>query len=162
MDESKMNYIEAPEEFERGEDLTVFLAGGISNCPDWQQDFVDMLKDTDLILFNPRRANFPMGDKSEGRRQILWEAKYLDKADLIIFWFPMETICPIVLFELGSWSMTDKPILVGVHPKYSRRFDVETQLMFRRPDVLVVHSVDALAQQLIEYHTSCQSLKGSK
>ena len=26
----------------------------------------------------------------------------------ISFWFPKETICPIVLYELGAWSMTNK------------------------------------------------------
>ncbi len=89
-----------------------------------------------------------MGDKEEGLRQIKWEAEHLDKAACIIFWFPKETICPIVLFELGSWSMTDKPIFVGIHPDYSRRFDVETQLEIRRPDVSTVYDLDTLADQL--------------
>ena len=35
---------------------TVFLAGGISNCPDWQKDFVDYLtfldKDINLTIIN--------------------------------------------------------------------------------------------------------------
>jgi len=142
-----MKYVEAPEEFEN-RDTTVFLAGGISGCPDWQKEFVEMLKYTNVVLFNPRRENFPMGDRSEGRRQILWEVEYLNKADIVIFWFPMETICPIVLFELGSYSMIDKPIFVGVHPEYSRRFDVDIQLMIRRPDVVIVDSLEALAEQL--------------
>lgn len=145
-----MKYIEAPEEFKR-KDLTVFLAGGISNCPDWQQDFVEMLRDTDLVLFNPRRANFPMGNKEEGIKQIEWEADYLEKADIIIFWFPKETICPIVLFELGSWSMTDKKIFVGCHDDYTRIFDIQVQMAIRRPDVDVVYSLDALADQLRYY-----------
>ena len=148
-----MKYVEAPEEFE-GEDLTVFLAGGISNCPDWQQDFVEMLKDTDLVLFNPRRANFPMGNRKEGIKQIEWEADYLEKADIIIFWFPKETICPIVLFELGSWSMTDKKIFVGCHDDYPRIFDVQVQMAIRRPDVDVVYNLDVLADQLRYYSSS--------
>ena len=139
-----MKYVEAPSTL----GPSVFLAGGITGCPDWQKEFVDKLRDTNLIIYNPRRANFPMGDKEEGLRQIKWEAKHLDKATCIVFWFPKETICPIVLFELGSWSMTDKPIFVGIHPDYSRRFDVETQLEIRRPDVITVYSLDDLADQL--------------
>ena len=144
-----MRYVEAPD---TGENLppgfSVFLAGGISGCPDWQKEFADKLRDTDLIVYNPRQANFPMGDKEAGLRQIKWEAHYLEKASCIIFWFPMETVCPIVLFELGSWSMTDKQIFVGCHPDYSRRFDVETQLAIRRPDVKVVYDLKCLADQL--------------
>lgn len=142
-----MKYVEAPI-IDREPAPSVFLAGGISGCPDWQKEFVDKIRDTDLTVYNPRRANFPMGDKEEGRKQIKWEAEYLDEAWCIIFWFPMETICPIVLFELGSWSMTDKPICVGIHPDYSRRFDVETQLEIRRPDVSTVYDLDSLADQL--------------
>ncbi len=145
-----MKYVEAPSEVS-GPWTSVFLAGGISNCPDWQKEFVDKIRDTELVVYNPRRANFPMGDKEEGLRQIKWEAEYLHKASCIIFWFPKETICPIVLFELGSWSMTKKPIFVGIHPDYSRRFDVETQLEIRRPDVTVVYSLDDLADRLREW-----------
>lgn len=152
-----MKYVEAPD---TGENLppgfSVFLAGGISGCPDWQKDFVDKLKNMgakyfagrELIVYNPRQAHFPMGDKEAGLRQIKWEAHYLAKASCIIFWFPMETVCPIVLFELGSWSMTGKTIFVGCHPDYSRRFDVETQLAIRRPDVKVVYDLKCLADQL--------------
>lgn len=148
-----MKYVEAPDVYLCVMDPypSVFLAGGISNCPDWQKEFVDKIRDTDLVVYNPRRADFPMGNKEEGLRQVKWEAEYLDKVSCIIFWFPKETICPIVLFELGSWSMTKKPIFVGIHPDYSRRFDVETQLEIRRPDVTVVYSLDELADRLREW-----------
>lgn len=145
-----MKYVEAPDADDGLPGPSVFLAGGISDCPDWQKEFVDKIRDTELVVYNPRRANFPMGDKEEGLRQIKWETEYLHKASCIIFWFPKETVCPIVLFELGSWSMTDKPIFVGIHPDYSRRFDVETQLEIRRPDVTVVYSLDDLADRLRE------------
>jgi hypothetical protein len=55
-------------------------------------------------------------------------------ADLISFWFPRETLCPITLYELGKWhGKADKPIVVGMHPDYPRRIDVEEQskLVFR-------------------------------
>lgn len=144
-----MRYIEAPRELEHtlGRN-SIFLAGGITNCPDWQQEMVRLLYDTNLILLNPRRANFPIHDPSAALAQITWEHQMLRRASSILFWFPCETICPIVLYELGAWSMTQRPILVGVHPKYQRRQDVEIQTGLARPEVEVVYSLRKLAERV--------------
>lgn len=149
-----MRYIESPARYDTIEPSemevpTVFLAGGITNCPQWQQKMVTLLSDTNLILLNPRRADFPVGDPSAAVEQITWEHKHLRFADAILFWFPRETLCPIVLYELGAWSMTDKPIFVGVHPLYERRQDVEIQTKLARPDVKIWHSLELLAAAVI-------------
>ena len=34
---------------------SIFLAGGITNCPDWQLPMKMMLRKTDLTILNPRR-----------------------------------------------------------------------------------------------------------
>lgn len=144
-----MYYIEALENLERTPGYkSLFLAGGITGCPDWQQEMKQLLSDTDLILFNPRRANFPIHDPNAANEQITWEHKYLREADAIQFWFAKETIQPIVLYELGSWSMTDKPIFVGLHPEYPRRQDVEIQTSLVRPDIKIVYSLQDLSQQI--------------
>lgn len=115
---------------------SVFLAGGISGCPDWQADMVKLLDTVDVTIFNPRRPDFPMGDKQAGRRQVKWEFCHLRRADFILFWFAEETLQPIALFELGAWSMApNSKLFVGTHPNYGRRFDVITQLKLVRPDV---------------------------
>jgi len=148
----KMFYIEAPENLEDVSDFRkVFLAGGITGCPDWQQAIVELLHDTSVTLLNPRRADFPIGDPGAAKEQITWEYDYLRKADAILFWFPCETICPIVLYELGAWSVTNKPIFVGVHPQYQRRQDVEIQTGLARPEVNVVYSLQELSQQVKEF-----------
>ena len=72
-------------------------------------------------------------------------------ADAILFWFPQETLCPIVLYELGAWSMSGKTIFVGVHPAYSRRQDVEIQTGLVRPEVNVVYSLEELAAQVMSW-----------
>ena len=141
-----MKYIEAPDE---DKEIRIFLAGGITGCPNWQLALTVKLEKMDITLYNPRRANFPMGNKGEGLKQVKWEVEHLDKADAIVFWFPKETLCPITLFELGSWSMTSKPIFVGCHPDYQRRFDVETQLSIRRPEIEIVYSLDSLSKQIM-------------
>lgn len=151
-----MTYIESPEEFT--DDLksgvrSIFLAGGITNCGDWQEEMRGLLADTDLVLLNPRRKNFPIGDPGTAEAQISWEYRHLGMADEILFWFSCETLCPIGLFELGRWSyypawlpiVCRKRIYVGVHPDYARRRDVEIQLELVRPEVEVVYSLEALA-----------------
>jgi hypothetical protein len=144
-----MRYIEALENLESAADVTsLFLAGGITGCPDWQQELVQLLRDTDLILLNPRRANFPMADPTAASQQIAWEHRHLRLADAISFWFCAEAMQPITLYELGAWSMTDKPLFVGVHPDYVRRQDVEIQTKLARPDVQIVYALPDLAGQI--------------
>lgn len=144
-----MIYIEAPSEQAWPQGMrSLFLAGGITGCPDWQSDVVADLGDTPLVVFNPRRADFPMSDPRAAERQIRWEHDHLRLATLILFWFPCETLNPIVLYELGTWSMTSKPLFVGVHPDYQRRQDVQIQTRLARPDVRVVDSLAELVSQV--------------
>lgn len=141
-----MRYIEAPDESTLSP--TLFLAGGISNCPDWQSHMVSLLRDENLTIFNPRRKDFDVSKKDESKKQIEWEARHLEKADMISFWFPSETLCPIVLYELGAWSMTDKKIFVGIHPDYKRREDVVIQTKLKKPDVQIAYSILNLVNQI--------------
>ncbi len=145
-----MHYIEALQTY-AGKEASLFLAGGITGCPNWQQDVAEQLKDSPLVLFNPRRASFPIEDKDAARAQIAWEHIHLRKATAISFWFPCETLNPIVLYELGAWSMTNKPLFVGVHPDYQRGQDVSIQTALARPDVHIVASLEELAQEIISW-----------
>lgn len=147
-----MLYVESPTKlFDLALGASIFLAGGITGCPNWQMEIVELLKGTRLTLLNPRRESFPIHDPGAAREQITWEHNHLRRASAILFWFPHETICPIVLYELGAWSMTDKPIFVGVHPDYKRRPDVEIQTQLARPDVGVVYSLEDLASLVVGY-----------
>ena len=145
-----MIYVESPTIISGVLRQTLFLAGGITGCPDWQQEMVTMLSQTNLTLLNPRRADFPIHDPDAALEQITWEHTHLRRAYAILFWFPCETLCPIVLYELGAWSKTNKPLLVGVHPDYKRRQDVEIQTKLERPDVKIVYSLQDLAAQTIK------------
>lgn len=148
-----MNYIEAPR-YDYDPALvnihdSIFLAGGITDCPDWQSEMVDLLADTDLTIFNPRRKNFPIHDKSAAYEQILWEYRHLHKATAILFWFPEETLCPIVLYELGAWAPTTKQIFIGTHYNYKRKSDVEIQTRLARPERHnIVYILELLAEQV--------------
>lgn len=146
-----MRYIEAPNTYE-GLEKSMFLAGGITDCPEWQAEVVGMLSDTNLVLYNPRRKNFPIHDPSASEAQIKWEHDYLRRATAILFWFPCETLCPIVLYELGAWSMTTKRLFVGVHPQYQRRRDVVIQTRLARPEVSIVYSIQDLVEQVVSLY----------
>lgn len=156
----QIQYVEAPDYWTQaitGADdlnrLSLFLGGGITDCPDWQKEMVHRLTETRLAIYNPRRANFPIDDPEAAEEQITWEYVHLQRADAAVFWFPCETLCPIVLFELGRWSYAmvpahEKPIFVGVHPDYKRRKDVEIQMQLARPRLKVVYDLKSLAQQV--------------
>ena len=152
-----MNYIEAPSysynPAKMGPHKSIFLAGGITNCPNWQTDMAYLLSDTHLTILNPRRSHFPIHDKNAAFEQIKWEYKHLHLATAILFWFPEETLCPIVLYELGSWSPTTKPIFVGIHPNYARRQDVEIQTQLARPETRIAYILNELADQVISWTT---------
>lgn len=140
-----MIYVEAPKDIQVPTgSVAVFLAGGITNCPDFQTEICGKLRGLpdSLIVFNPRRANFPMHDPSAAEAQIKWEFTMLRRAAIISFWFPKETLCPICLFELGSHSMTKKPLVVGAHPEYARRQDIEVQMSLVRPGLPISDNLD--------------------
>ncbi len=150
-----MQYIEAVSE-EAARYKSVFLAGGITNCADWQKAVVDKLSDLEVTVYNPRRANYPMDDPAAAAAQITWEYDRLHKADTVSFWFSKETLNPITLFELGAalerskpfGDTQGKPVVIGVDPEYQRKQDVEVQTKLIRPDITVCYSVEELAEQI--------------
>lgn len=147
-----MKYIESLQKYEKQPDETsVFLAGGITGCPDWQQELADFFQATDIVVLNPRRKHFPINDPDAASKQIHWEFRHLLMADVIIFWFPKESICPIALYELGAWTMTQKPIFIGMHPDYERRRDIEIQTGLRRSGSKIVYSLQELANQVVYF-----------
>lgn len=144
-----MVYVEAPDRTEAGK-KGIFIAGGITGTKNWQAELVDKIKTLDIAVYNPRRANFDVKDPNASRKQITWEHDMLRKADVISFWFAPEAIQPIVLYECGAWSMTQKPILIGVDPKYPRRQDVEIQTELVRPQIKIVSTLDDLSEQIFQ------------
>lgn len=152
-----MHLIEAPNPYPASADL--FLGGGITNCPDWQADVVKMLEGTDLIILNPRRSAAFTGDIAD--EQIRWEYEALRAVKTVLFWFPKETLCPITLFELGVFSQRkDTRLIVGTHPEYARRFDVQVQMELSRPEVVVHDSIDDMISDYLSMLEADELLDG--
>jgi hypothetical protein len=83
-------------------------------------------------------------------KQIEWEFEMLQRADLVSFWFPSETLCPITLFELGIQIGSNRRVVVGCHPDYARKYDVIKQLELARNYVQVVFSLEELAEHIVQ------------
>ena len=135
---------------------SVFLAGGITSCPDWQKILIEKITNRfgniDLTLYNPRRENFPIYDPSAMNEQVEWEYNHLKKSDIIVFWFSGGSLNPIVLYELGLWGNSgSRQIIVGVDPNYQRKQDVVLQTKLARPDVTVVDSLDDIVHSLLRF-----------
>lgn len=136
----------------------IFMAGGITNCPDWQSEMAQKLlagcakQGRGAILLNPRRDDFDITNPDISTEQIKWEHDALHCADLIMFWFPCETLCPITLYELGTWTnQKEIPVFIGVHPDYKRAFDVKLQTRLKRPAIKIADSLDELSEQILTY-----------
>lgn len=159
-----MRFIRAPLVPEPVDYLTArhiaFLGGGISNCPDWQAYIENKLVAVEgldnVFILNPRRENFDTSDPSVSVAQIRWEYAELENANILVFWFPKETLCPITLYELGKavgqykWGKAAGSIIVGCDPEYARRFDLEVQLDLIMGGYKLVYSLDDLADKLIK------------
>ena len=128
----------------------VFLAGGITNCPDWQSEVVKRLDAQELTVFNPRREAFP-GDLRGEEEQVSWEFERLRSADLVSFWFDKGSLDPITLFELGSALERPGAVIVGIDPDYARKVDLDIQIRLRRPEVLIVSSLDDVTGGIISF-----------
>lgn len=147
--------IEAPLEvysLENHKNTKLFLAGGITDCPDWQSTIINNLIDVpNLTIYNPRRTDFPIDDPKASEEQITWEYNHLRDADIIIYWFSRGSINPIVLYELGKWgTSTDKPIYIGIDKDYTRSIDVEVQTKLSNPHTSIVYSLDEISELVKE------------
>jgi hypothetical protein len=132
------------------DDIKVFMAGGITKCRDWQKEMIDILNQYSLpevfdnvVLFNPRRENFPIHDPNASFDQIKWEFNWIEKCDFFLMHFcNSESVQPICMYELGRniVRMQQKfpndyyhRIMVCIESGYSREQDViiQTRLAFK-------------------------------
>ena len=135
-----LKVITAPERYEiEPDDICCFLAGGITECEDWQKHVINYLKccycsidGTNLVIFNPRR---PKGAEPSGpiaiEEQIEWEFNYLNACDIFSMYFPggdhKREIC---MYELGRQLAQGGGVLrsvISIEPNYKRTLDVQIQ-----------------------------------
>lgn len=128
--------------------ITVFLAGGISDCWNWQEAVINKLKEMEengydmrsLVLFNPRRPSFDVDNPEDTKEQINWEYCWLGCCDIFSMYFcNSESVQPICMYELGrnllkksnDWEDDDScycsSVLISIEKGYKRTDDVLIQ-----------------------------------
>lgn len=160
-----MKVITAPSEYcLQDNEISVFLAGGITNCPEWQNDIIsrlDELSTENLVVFNPRRKNFPINDPTAAYKQIDWEFRQLERVDIFSMYFSSGVSDqPICMYELGrnlvkmqmrfpkDW---ENRIIVSVEDGYKRKQDVLIQSELACGSKLFINS-QISADVLKDYH----------
>ena len=140
---------------------SVFLAGGITNCKEWQKEVIENLKYEDVSIFNPRQEHFDVSDKTASYKQILWEFEHLEKMDIFSMYFCNDNSDqPICMYELGRNivrmqnrfpSDWEKRIVVSVEDGYSRKTDVliQTELATQNKVFVDVNATPDLHAQYI-------------
>lgn len=135
--------------------VKIFLAGGITNCPDWQNEAIEFFKsefgvNAPITIYNPRRENFPINNPNASEQQIVWEYNHLADADIILFWFAPGSPNPIVFYELGMHcNSSDKTCFIGCDPRFERKNDVVIQTALARPELPIYSDLNEMCGDIV-------------
>lgn len=179
-----MKVITAPENYTvQQDDILVFLAGGITNCPNWQKEVIEYLeraKDEEamrnVVIFNPRQPNFDVTNPNAADEQVEWEHRWLNQMDVFTMYFANgDSVQPICFYELGKYkqimTMKHSPwlpydaMLIGVHPDFKRKYDVFKQCSLDAPCVLggyLVTEYESLRDYANDIITKCVAVWRSR
>ena len=146
-----MSQIITAPSIENAKFISVFLAGGITNCENWQKEIIKELEFEDITIFNPRQKNFDINDKSASVKQITWEFERLEQMDIFSMYFcNSSSDQPICMYELGrniirmqnrfpnNWQ--DR-IIISIESGYKRSQDVIVQTALCAPCLFVDNNV---------------------
>ncbi len=119
---------------------SIILAGSneMGKAIDWQQEIVDLLKDEDVIILNPRRDNWDSSwiqsiDNPQFREQVEWELYGVENATMILMCFMPNTISPISMLELGL-CIKNRNVIVYCPNEFHRKGNIDvTCALYRVP-----------------------------
>lgn len=109
-----------------------FLAGSIEQgkAEEWQQEVIDLLKEKNVIIYNPRRLDW--NDKLEQDKddanfyeQVNWELDHIEKADIVLMYFDPASKSPISLLELGILTAYPNKLLVCCPQGFWRKGNID-------------------------------------
>lgn len=134
---------------------SVFLAGSIEMgvAEDWQAKATAALSEMDVLVLNPRRANWDSSwvqsiDNPQFREQVEWELSALDAAGVIMMYFDPATKSPITLLELGIHAAANPEKLVVCCPQgFWRKGNVD--IVCNKFGVRQTETLEGLIQQTI-------------
>lgn len=130
----------------------LFLGGSIDmgSAPNWQRDVIDALKNEDILVLNPRRADWDPAWKPEAsdpnfKQQVEWELAALESSDVIIIYFAPGSQSPVSLLEMGLHARTGK-LVVLCPDGYWRKGNVD--ITASKYGVTQVHSINELIEEI--------------
>ena len=155
-----MKVVTAPDDSATYGEISVFLAGGISDCWNWQEAVINKLKEMEengydmrsLVVFNPRRPSFDVNNPGDTKAQINWESYWLDCCDIFSMYFcNSESVQPICMYELGrhllkksvDWEDDD------IHYCYSVQISIEKG--YKRTDDVLIQTELATSGLIIPF-----------
>lgn len=146
---------------------SVFLAGGITGCTNWQEQVIselihlsDYYNLQNVAIFNPRRDEFDVTDSSAEIEQIKWEHERLKRCDIFSCFFAAnKSLHPITLYEMGKWS-TKKPSVITVQKGYLRERDVLIQTALDKLQVSYISGEEAIKHHAMMIASKIQEVKG--
>lgn len=125
----------------------LFLAGSIEQgtAQKWQQATIDFLKDTNVIILDPRRDDWDASvedDTEAMQEQVTWELQGLEEADIVLIHFDPQTKSPISLLELGLLLAGDShtELIVSCAPDFYRYKNV--RITCERYEVTVYNTIE--------------------
>jgi len=157
-----MRVVTAVESLEKKQgEISIFLAGGIQKTEEWQKKVIAALykefKDIPLVVYNPRRENFPIHDPNAATEQITWEYDALEVCDIFSMYYAGNTTSdqPICMYEYGkhlerrSRNNDLDRFVVSAEPTYSRYQDVVIQTALVSKNVFVGKNLEEHINSII-------------
>ena len=121
--------VKAPEKLDYQK--RIFLSGSIEmgTAERWQDRIEEELKDTDVVILNPRRDHWDSSLEQsikcpEFAEQVNWELDAMEEADKIFMYFDPNTKSPITLLEFGLYCKSRK-LMVCCPLGFWRRGNIE-------------------------------------
>jgi Nucleoside 2-deoxyribosyltransferase like len=143
-----MQVIVAPDMSQPIYPTTLFLGGGISGCPNWQEYVITKLSGYQLTIWNPRRKTFQMNDRDAAQIQTDWEIDRLRIADINAYWFSSGTLNPIALVEIGESFALRERIVLGMDQEYARKWDLEFRMDKYLPWEAISYTLDDFVKNI--------------
>lgn len=113
-----MKEFKPPQQIESNGRKSIFLAGTIDmgNSEDWQEVVTEQFYNTDVNIYNPRRASWDASweqtfENSQFYQQVNWELSALERADVIILYLAKGSKSPISLLEMGLHARGGKLVV---------------------------------------------------
>ena len=122
---------------------TVFLAGGMSWCEDWQAQMARDLRAEAGVLLSPRINKPPYPDRE---MQAWWEIRGRRQCGATVFYFPdtPKSVQPVTWYEMGANCQSGKPTAVYVDAGHRRRLDIEERIAVNQPAAYIANSLAEL------------------